>query len=131
MRTLALLIALATLTLAGSAQATTLVTFHKGGGFAGVDNRLTVSTGGTAVITAREAKPVKHKLKAKTLSRVKRLIADAHLEKPIDKTPTGCADCFEYTIRARGHTVSFDESRVPKRLGPLLSELARILNGGR
>ncbi len=131
MRILALLTAVIALGLTGTAHARTLVTFHKTGGFAGVDARLSVGTSGTAVIRTRGNDPVRHKLRARTLTRLKQLIADAHLEQPIDRTPTGCADCFAYRIHARGHTVSFDESRVPKRLGPLLSELGRLLNGGR
>ena len=44
-----------------------------------------------------------------------------------DPGESGCADCFEYEIRYRGHSVSVDQAEMPARLGPVVSELESIV----
>jgi hypothetical protein len=44
-----------------------------------------------------------------------------------DPGPSGCADCFEYEIRYRGHSLAIDESQMPSRLEPVIGELESVV----
>jgi len=110
-----------------SAKPATLVTFHKSGGVAGVDQRLTVRTDGRAAISNRGATTQHRQLRASTMRRLRSRLAAAHLERPLPQPPMGCADCFEYAISYHGHHVKLiDAGNLPARVVPLVNELTRI-----
>ena len=58
------------------------------------------------------------------LERALRQAGFASLEDP---GPSGCADCFEYEIRYRGHSLEVDESEMPPALEPVIGELEAIV----
>jgi hypothetical protein len=127
----ALLSALVFAASAAPATSATLVTFHKTGGIAGVDQRLTVRTDGRATVSGRSG-PTRHRqLRAATMRRLRSRLAAAHLERPLPPPP-GCADCFEFAISYHGHHVKLvDAGNLPARVGPLVAELTRVADGGR
>jgi hypothetical protein len=54
----------------------------------------------------------------------------ADIEKLPEHMPTGCSDCYVYTITVNGRRVSFDESNLPSRLQPLVDDLEAISPSG-
>jgi hypothetical protein len=109
----------------------TVVQFHQTGGFAGVDVRMTVRATRRVTVIERGGVAGSHTIRPATLTALRKKLDAAHLEKKLPATPTGCADCFNYEIRYKGHRVSFDDVSIPGRMAKALAELRRIAGGGR
>ena len=127
---LALMLALATVPAAATAK--TLVSFEQSGGIAGVSVSVAVST--TAHVTGDvKGGDRSHRLRAATLRRLRRLLADARWDRA-NPGPSHCADCFAYVVRYHGHRASYDDSQsrqVPGSVRAVVAELVRISRGGR
>ena len=127
---LALMLALASVPAAATAK--TLVSFEQSGGIAGVSVSVAVST--TAHVTGDvKGADRSHRLRAATLRRLRRLLADARWDRA-NPGPSHCADCFAYVVRYRGHRASYDDSQsrqVPGSVRAVVAELVRISRGGR
>jgi hypothetical protein len=111
-----------------------LVTYERGGGIAATYVKLTVAGDGSAVIAdglpeAEQKQAVtRFRLSGGDLSELTRAVeAAAPLEK--SPSPSGCADCFEYSIETADGKVSFDETAVGDDAdGPQVSaEIVRLL----
>lgn len=98
--------------------ATSAVTFERGGGFAAQPLKLTVDAGGHATSSRRS-----FTLTLAQRTRLTRAL-DAARGATITAPGGGCADCFVYTIKADGLSVTYDDaSPVPREI----SDLAGLL----
>lgn len=139
LRTVLLLVAAISLSVlaggAGSAGAASshavVVRFVQSGGIAGIDRRLIVRADRTAIVSGRGSASRRHTVTASTLRALRKILDAAHVERPLPRTPSGCADCFNYSIGYGGHRASFDEVSVPPRMAKAVRELQRIAGGGR
>jgi hypothetical protein len=127
---LAFMVALAATPAAATAR--TLVSFEQSGGIAGVSVSVAVSTTGHVTGDVSGGQRTHH-LRAATLRRLRRLLADARWDRA-SPGPSHCADCFAYVVRYHGHRASFDDSQsrqVPGSVRAVVDELVRISRGGR
>jgi hypothetical protein len=127
---LAFMVALAATPAAATAK--TLVSFEQSGGIAGVSVSVAVSTTGHVTGDVSGGHRTHH-LRAATLRRLRRLLADARWDRA-SPGPSHCADCFAYVVRYHGHRASFDDSQsrqVPGSVRAVVDELVRISRGGR
>lgn len=115
---------------AATRSATTLVTFHRSGGFAGVDDLVKVRRDRRVTIRRRGAAARHARLSRRAMERLRRALTQARFdEPPADAPPSGCADCFVYTITYGGHRVQLSEDRIPSRMRPAVTRLARLIEG--
>ena len=115
-----------------AATARTLVSFEQSGGIAGASVAVAVSTTGhvTGDVSGGQRS---HRLRAATLRRLRRLLADARWDRA-RPGPSHCADCFAYEVRYHGHRARYDDSQareVPGSVRAVVDELVRTSRGGR
>ncbi len=126
-----IVLAVALAVLPACAGARTLVSFEQSGGIAGVSKQVTVTTTGRASVGGGDGHA--SKLRASTLSRLRRLLAAADWGHARPGR-SSCADCFAYVVRYHGRRAVYDDSqarRVPRSVRAVVSELLRISRGGR
>ncbi len=90
-----------------------LVTYTRTGGVAGLDERLRVEPDGTATLSYGEPVNTERsfELTAAELDRITTLLGEADFDSmPASPEPTGCADCFVYTVEYGGDTVAYDDA---------------------
>jgi hypothetical protein len=105
------------------------VTFHRTGGFAGVDDRVKVYRDRRVTVRHRTGETQHRRLSVAAMKGLRRDLAAAHLERPLEQPgPSGCADCFIYDVASGGHSVHVSEDNVPERVRPLLARLSRLAN---
>jgi hypothetical protein len=115
------------------------ISYERGGGFAPMPRKLVIRPGRIGTVTEVRPGPnevesaaTRFKLKAKTIEGLRRALARADFARIRSPGPdTGCADCFLYEIRYRGHEVSFDQVSEPPRLRPVLDRLDAIVDAHR
>jgi hypothetical protein len=93
-----------------------LVTYTRTGGVAGLDERLRINPDETATLSYGE--PVnterKFELTGSQLDEIRSLLDQADFDSmPASPAPTGCADCFVYTVEYGGDTVTYDDATEP------------------
>lgn len=101
-----------------------LVRLHETGGFAAIDDRVTVYTDGCARFSRRQTPAVKKCLTRGELRELRSRLGRLHVgcsEKP----PRG-ADFIEYTLTYRGHRAS--RYTLPPTWGPVVRQLEEILH---
>jgi hypothetical protein len=119
--------------LAATATATNparqLVDYHRSGGIAGLDDRLTISRSGVGVHTPRSGVPRVFRISPATLADLQRALdaADFQSLDPVYRPTTPIADAFTYTITHLGRTVVASDGAVPTPLAPVIDELDRLL----
>lgn len=116
---------------ARSAGSATVVRFTLSGGLVGRELRLTVRADRRATVVERGQPTRRHTVRPATLRALRGALDAAHLERRSPATPTGCADCFRYTIAYAGHRAAFDDASFPGRMRRAVSALRRIADGGR
>jgi hypothetical protein len=109
-----------------------LVDYHRSGGFAGFDDRLTVSRGGVGVHTPRSGVPRVFRVSPAALADLEGALdaADFPSLDPSYLPTTPIADAFTYTITHLGGTVVTSDGAVPTPLAPVIDELNRLLVPG-
>lgn len=105
----------------------TLVTFHRSGGLAGVDDRVTVKSDRHFVVRSRGSSARHGRLSAAAMDKLRHALSKAQLDRPVSQGQGGCADCFIYTITYKGHRVELSEDRVPARMRPAIDRLSRLI----
>jgi hypothetical protein len=121
---------LATFAATASAEAKQLVRYGIYGGIAGMNETLTVSTGGTAKQSGKRTSPRSSKVSSKELRGLKHDLKAAHFKtlKKNYRPHYVVNDGITQTVTYKGHTVSVSTgSKAPKRLQPVLERLARLL----
>ena len=113
---------------APAAAHSTLVTFHRSGGFAGFDDRVTVKRDRRVTVRSRGAAARHTRLSKAAMRKLRRALEAARLDQPPPQgPPSGCADCFVYSIAYGGHRVELSEDRVPDRMRPAINRLSRLI----
>jgi hypothetical protein len=111
-----------------AAARSTVVKFERSGGFAGFDDHLTVFSDRRYVARSRDGAARRLRLSVKGMRALRHDLDAAHLDRPLPAPgPSGCADCFEYTITYHGHRVSLSEDKVPDRMRAAIARLSRIV----
>jgi hypothetical protein len=108
----------------------TLVTFHRSGGFAGVDDSVTVERDRRVTVRSRGGDARHKRLSKAAMRKLRTDLKAARFDQPSPQgAPSGCADCFIYTIKYDGHRVQLSEDRVPARMRPAIDRLSRLIYG--
>lgn len=103
---------------------TDLVFYEKSGGLAGKTSSMSVDANGVAVLSPDSRKV---RLRRAELKGLGRAIAKADVPSlPKLNRPRTVPDGFQYTVKAQGETVQAETGAIPRRLQPLLGELARV-----
>src|SRR3954447_4078317 len=91
--------------------------YERSGGFAPSTSRLIVRPGRQAVAESGGSRAgerrVAFRIGERRVLALERALRRAGFFSIEDPGASGCADCFEYEIRYRGHTVALDESQFP------------------
>ncbi len=90
-----------------------LVTFTQTGGVAGMDERLRIEPEGNATVTLGEPFNTERsfELTDAELERITTLLEAADFDSmPVEPEPTGCADCFVYTVEYAGDSITYDDA---------------------
>jgi hypothetical protein len=107
-----------------------LVTYTRTGGVGGIDEHLRIEPDGTATLSYGEPSNSERsfELTPTELDRINSLLDAADLDSmPTDPQPTGCADCFEYTVEYGGRTITYDDaSPPPASVGELVTGLGDL-----
>jgi hypothetical protein len=107
-----------------------LVSYTRAGGVGGVDERLRIDPDGAATISigAPEDAQRTFQLSDAELARIQSLLDAADLGAvPANPQPTGCADCFVYTVEYGGRTITYDDaSPPPASVGELVTGLTDL-----
>jgi hypothetical protein len=115
------------------------ISYERNGGFAPMPRKLTIQPGrrGTVVEQRRgygeaDGAATIFRVRTKTIEGLRRALAEARFRSiPSSPGPSGCADCYRYEIRYRGHEVEFDESETPRGLRGVLARLDAIVEAHR
>ncbi|MEU8003041.1 protealysin inhibitor emfourin [Catellatospora sp. NPDC049111] len=113
------------------------VSVHRTGGFAGVDDRITVTPAGAWTATDRARTSKSGELTISEREQLQTLAADPRLNTEATRptTPTKCADAFQYTVtvdRTGGNgtvTVSFAECPGDENLPATAAAIATLVTG--
>jgi len=107
------------------------IAYERSGGFAPSTSKLVVTPGRHAVAETGGSRAGERRVSFRigegrvlAIERGLRRAGFASIESP---GASGCADCFEYELRYRGHAVSIDESQMPPRLGEVVGELESVV----
>jgi hypothetical protein len=112
-----------------TAASSTVVTFHRTGGFIGGDDLVKVYRDRRVTVRHRTGAAEHRRLSVTSMKRLRHDLAAAHLERGLPSSgPSGCADCYVFDIAAGGHRVHFSEDRTPARMRPLIDRLSRLAN---
>jgi hypothetical protein len=107
------------------------IVYERSGGFAPMPRKLVIRPvllGTVTEVTATR----RFRVRPNTAEGLRRALARAGFAAIDSPSPdTGCADCFLYEIRYRGHEVRFDQVSVPRRLQPVLDRLEAIAEAHR
>jgi hypothetical protein len=107
-----------------------LVTYTRTGGVGGIDEHLRIEPDGTATLSYGEPANSERSFDLSTdeLDRITSLLDAADLESmPAEPVPTGCADCFVYTVEYGGRTVTYDDATPPPAsVGALVTGLGEL-----
>lgn len=108
------------------------IAYERSGGFAPSTSRLLVTPGRHAVAETSGSRAGERRVEFRigkgrvlALERSLRRAGFGSIESPGE---SGCADCFEYVIRYRGHRLEIDESQLPARLGEVVAELESVVS---
>ncbi|MEU8079634.1 protealysin inhibitor emfourin [Catellatospora citrea] len=113
------------------------VVVHRTGGFAGVDDRITVDPAGRWTATDRAKAGKSGELTTSERTQLQTLAADPRLDTEAARptTPTNCADAFQYTVtvdRRGGHgtvTVAFTDCPGDENLPEAAAAIANLVTG--
>jgi hypothetical protein len=108
-----------------------LVSYHRTGGFLGLDDRLSVARNGLAIRTGRDGVPQEFFLSAADLTELESVLeaADFPSLKDLYRPPFTISDGFTYTLTYRNKTVVALEGGVPTALQAPIAVLDRLLDG--
>lgn len=105
--------------------------YERSGGFAPSTSTLIVRPGRHAVAETSGSRAgelrVEFRIGKRRVLALERGLRRAGFAALEDPGASGCADCFEYEIRYRGHSLAIDESQLPSSLEPVIGELESIV----
>jgi hypothetical protein len=110
-----------------------LATYTRTGGVGGLDERMRINPDGTATLTYGEPVNTERsfELTGAELDRVRTLLEEADFASmPASPEPTGCADCFVYTVEYGGDSVTYDDATEPSAsIEALVDGLGELAGG--
>jgi hypothetical protein len=103
-----------------------LVVYERAGGVAYTAQRMVVEEDGSATVEVEGPGSIgaEFELTDAELDELRGLLAGATLESP---EPTGCADCYAYSIEHDGRSASFDQTSYPPGTEPLVEFLSTLV----
>lgn len=106
-----------------------LLDYHREGGISGFDDHLVVFENGESVISTRQSSGT-FALDSGSLKEIKDLLDQAQFTtlNASYPAPSSGADYFSYEITYNGHTVITEDTGVPDRLVPVISELNDVIS---
>jgi hypothetical protein len=110
-----------------------LVSYHRTGGFIGVDDRLSITSDGHVTRTDRTGAVAEFDLSPAALSKLQDALeaADFPSLAEVYKPPFVVSDGFDFTITSHGRTVVvFAEADIPPALGAVIDRLSQIFGAG-
>jgi hypothetical protein len=110
-----------------------LVSYHRTGGFIGVDDRLSITSDGHVTRTDRTGATAEFDLSPAALSELQDALeaADFPSLAKVYKPPFVVSDGFDFTITSHGRTVVvFAEAVIPPALGAVIDRLSQIFGDG-
>lgn len=117
----------------GSATSTTqpqsagpLVVYERSGGIAYTAQRMVIAQNGSATVEVEGPGEIgaEFELSESELHELRGLLAGASFESP---APSGCADCYAYSIEHEGRSASFDQTSYPPAMKPLVTFLSKLV----
>jgi hypothetical protein len=106
---------------------TSPVVLQRGGGIAGVSDRVVVQPDGRCTVSTRNHPASTRQLTEKQLSQVVQAVHEADLA-ATPPSPTAVEnDVFTYTLTAEGHTLRASQSNLPASVQPLVDVLRSLL----
>jgi hypothetical protein len=101
------------------------------GGFAGVDDRVTIQADGSAVVTRRGQKPVHTSVPATETADLRKLLAAPQKPAPAASGEPVCADGFHYEISSPALKAVVEDCGGPRAaaVSAVLGIATRLLNG--
>jgi hypothetical protein len=115
------------------ARPSLLVSYHRTGGFIGVDDRLSITSDGHVTRTDRTGATDEFDLSPAALSELQDALeaADFPSLKKVYKPPFVVSDGFDFTITHDGRTVMvFAEADIPPALAAVIDRLSQIFGDG-
>ena len=112
-----------------SSPSGTLVTYHRVGGFAGVDDRVLIYADGRVRIRSRERRTGRTTLSPARLRKLRAALVAARFDQPYTAPPSACSDCFEFDLRHDGVTVHVTEGLAPTRFDGVLRQITPLVDG--
>jgi hypothetical protein len=107
-----------------------VVTYHKSGGFAGIDETLTVYADGRLELQSRYAGSKTAQVDPSTLGELLKLLASPEFGALQPSYETAGADLITYTITVSGSAqpavVTMDAARHPRILSQVIEELEKL-----
>jgi hypothetical protein len=110
-----------------------LVSYHRTGGFVGVDDRLSIASDGRVTRTDRSGVPEEFDLSAAALSELQDALeaADFPSLKSVYKPPFPISDGFVFTVTSHGKTVVvYEGAIIPAGLQQVIARLSQIFGDG-
>jgi hypothetical protein len=110
-----------------------LVSYHRTGGFIGVDDRLSITSDGRVTRTDRNGVPEEFDLSPAALSELQDALEAANFPslKSVYKPPFTVSDGFVYTVTYHGKTVVvYQEAVIPAGLQQVIARLSQIFGDG-
>lgn len=117
----------------GIEDAKPVIIYSVSGGLAGIAERLQILSDRSAILTsgvgpgAAVRSPAKFELTDAQFAGLRKALEAAKLDSLPKLAPSGCADCFEYTIDYAGVHYAADESNLPNRLRPVITTLNDLI----
>ena len=113
---------------APTAAPSPLVQFSRTGGFAGVNDHLTIGPNRQATLTQKSGQS-QFEIDQQTYDQLRQQLEQVGFAKlkPDYPAPPGAADVFTYTVTYQGQTVRAQDTAVPASLQPVVSTLNGIV----
>jgi len=104
-----------------------LVVYERAGGIAFTAQRMVIDEDGSATVEVEGPGKIgaEFDLTGAELDELRGLLDEATLESPPE--PSGCADCYAYSIEHDGRKASFDQTNYPPGTEPLVTFLSNLV----
>jgi len=106
---------------------TSPVVLERGGGIAGVSDRVVVDPDGTCTVSTKNRPASTRQLTEKQLSQIVQAVHQADLTATPAKPTAVENDVFTYTLTAEGHTLHASQTNLPDSVQPLVDTLRSLL----
>ncbi len=106
--------------------------YSRSGGFAPSTRGLVVAPGQFAMVETTETdgdkRHTEFRLSGRRIHALERGLRRAHFGSLESPGPSGCADCFEYMLFYRQHSIKLDQSQMPRRLSAVIAQIEAIID---